>query len=168
MKRTIKTALRHAAAQLPQPSFEQIAALPVEKLQIQDEFTQQYPVHQTPPRAKRRRLATVCACCALLVLTGVGVFRQTLAVDSIIVLDINPSFEIRTSKNVRVLRVKALNEDAEEFLTDQDFRGQTLDDTVESLFRALGKSRYLNAQKNSVLVSVHNDNAEREKKLEDE
>ncbi|MEG0115847.1 MAG: hypothetical protein RSA00_05445 [Hydrogenoanaerobacterium sp.] len=97
---------------------------------------------------------------------GLNWFWQNLAVSSLITIDVNPSFELTVNRNDKILEIKALNADAVEFLNEKNFRGLALDNAVEVLFSDLAKSRYMNTDKNNILISVQNKDAVQQKKLE--
>ncbi|MEG0485439.1 MAG: hypothetical protein RR576_08320 [Oscillospiraceae bacterium] len=163
----IELSLASAISCLPHSSFEAIATAPIEKMQQHDFITRQN-VKEREVRLPMRRFAMAAACCAVMLIVGFGWYTQNLAVDSLITIDVNPSFSIKANRQNRVLELKALNDDAKAFASGQKFKGQSVDAAVEGLFAELGKSKYLNAEKNTVLISVQSQNDTHSKQLENE
>ncbi|MEG0878755.1 MAG: hypothetical protein RSF00_08790 [Oscillospiraceae bacterium] len=163
----IELSLASAISCLPHSSFEAIATAPIKKMQQHDYITRQN-VKEPAVRLPMRRFAMAAACCAVMLIMGFGWYTQNLAVDSLITIDVNPSFSIKANRQNRVLELKALNDDAKAFASGQKFKGQSVDAAVEDLFAELGKSKYLNAEKNTVLISVQSQNDTHSKQLENE
>ncbi len=119
---------------------------------------------------------TVGVAAALAIFAGGGLglhsYQINHTVDSIVSLDVNPSIEIRINQKEEVLDVTAKNDDARVILGDMDFRGSSLDVTVNALIGSMLRNGYLTEIANSILVSVDNDDpaksAELQQKLTDE
>ncbi len=110
-------------------------------------------------KTKRRGAwrAVVAAALALVLMGGAfagGMYFSDARVASIVALDVNPSIEISVNKKERVLDVRALNDDAAAIIGDMDFKGSTLDVTVNALVGAMVREGYLSDIANSILVSV--------------
>lgn len=115
---------------------------------------------------KRKFIAAwaAAAACLILICTGVigmGLWRVGNTVDSIIMLDVNPSLSIEVNAKERVLKVTPLNEDAEIILDGMDLKGTDLNVTINAIVGAMLQKGYLSDLQNSVLVSVENDDAEK-------
>lgn len=155
MKKDVKKALNQAIDRLPHPTFEDIADAPVEKLEAMDFITRQEPAERKRNRRAVYRLAfSVCMCLMLTVGIGSQYVRRNLLVDSVIDLDVNPSFEITSNKKDHVLHVKGLNSEAEELLNGRSYRGWEVNETVEALIISLDDSQYINTERNTILLSV--------------
>ena len=102
-----------------------------------------------------RKYAAMAAALILL-LGGVGIYRQSSAVDSIIELDVNPSIELSVNKKERVVEAKALNDDAATIMEEMDLKGADLDVAVNALIGSMLKHGYLSELQNSILISVEN------------
>ncbi|MEG2125355.1 MAG: hypothetical protein RRY14_05845, partial [Hydrogenoanaerobacterium sp.] len=166
MNKKIGLSLNHAVNQLPRPSFEAIASAPVQKMYMHDDITRQPEHTHRSIGSLNYRLTAVLACCIMCFTFGLNWFWQNLAVSSLITIDVNPSFELTVNRNDKILEIKALNADAAEFLNEKNFRGLALDNAVEVLFSDLAKSRYMNTDKNNILISVQNKDTAQQKKLE--
>lgn len=105
-----------------------------------------------------KRLAGIAAAFVLLIggMTGFQVYQANYAVASLISLDVNPSIEIQVNEKEQVLAVNARNEDAKVVVGDMNFKGSTLDVTINALIGSMLRNGYLNEMANSILVSVDN------------
>ncbi|MEG0340090.1 MAG: hypothetical protein RR573_09265, partial [Oscillospiraceae bacterium] len=158
----IKKQLNSAFDELPCASFDVIANTNVCKMQQHDSITAQ-PSRRKINIPRINKLALAFAAVAIIVGT---VMYNNLAVDNIITIDVNPSFEITTNKSDHVLLVKALNDDAQSVLAGKKFKGWELDDAIETLFTDMGKTNFITQQKNTVLLSVSNKDTKRTKSIE--
>lgn len=154
MKKDVKKALNQAIDRLPHPTFEDIADAPVKKLEAMDFITRQEPAERKRNRRAVYRLAFSVCMCLMLTVVGSQYVRRNLLVDSVIDLDVNPSFEITSNKKDHVLHVKGLNSEAEELLNGRSYRGWEVNETVEALIISLDDSQYINTERNTILLSV--------------
>lgn len=89
-------------------------------------------------------------------------------VESQIGLDVNPSLEIQLNRNDKVVGVIAGNKEAEEIIGDMDFRGSDLKVTVNALIGSMLRNGYLSELRNSILVTVENNDPAKAKLLQEE
>lgn len=99
-------------------------------------------------------------------LSGFGYYTQYQAVDSIVSFDVNPSFELQVSRQEKILSVNALNEDAVQILDDMDLRGSSLKVAVNALVGSMMRNGYIDELKNSILVTVENNDAAKSSELQ--
>lgn len=125
------------------------------------------------PMKKRKpnMLFRVCAAAAAAVLlfsSGyfVSGYQTTNKVDSIIMLDVNPSFSMSVNSKEKVLAVEAENEDAKTVLGTMDLAGSSLEVAVNALVGSMLQHGYLDELQNSILVSVENKDAARGEQLQ--
>ncbi len=119
---------------------------------------QQQEIHQ------RKRKKVLClrfgmvAACFLLVFAafaGYLVFGGDQSkVAATIMLDVNPSLEIKVDENERVLEVVPLNEDAKIVVGDRDFKNIDLAETVRILVDSIIEHGYIDEASKAVLLSV--------------
>lgn len=110
-------------------------------------------------------LVAAAACAMLLI--GLSVSRNSLAVDSVVALDINPSIELTVSKNDKVLSAVALNEDAEIVLEGMDLKNVDLDTAMNAIIGSLLKNGYLDEVYNAINICVENNDSDRATELGD-
>lgn len=117
------------------------------------------------PKKKRRWAPLAVAAALALVICG-GAFgitswRGANAVDSVVMLDVNPSLSMEVSAQERVLSVTPFNQDAEIILGDMDLTDTDLDVAVNALIGSMLQNGYLSDLQNAILVSVENQDAAR-------
>lgn len=107
----------------------------------------------------KRGLAIAAAVC-LVFAGGFGVNRYNLAnaIESVITVDVNPSIEISVNAGEKVLGVNPLNDDAKLIVGDMDFKGSSLEVTLNALIGSMLRNGYISEAKNSILLSVDNTN----------
>lgn len=110
-------------------------------------------------------LAAVVIC-----LFGVLGFNQyqkvSTSVDSIINFDVNPSVEIKTNAQEKIVEANPLNDDGKKILADMDLEKVDLDVGVNAIIGSMLKNGYISEIQNSILVSVKNDDTQKAKDLE--
>ena len=127
----------------------------------------------TKKTTKKRWTTLVAACLAVMLLCGGGVFyQQAHAVASVVSLDVNPSIELKVSRNEKVLVCTPLNEDAKAILADMsngaDLKGAKLDVAVNAIVGSLVRNGYLNSISSAIMISVEDNDTARAEKLQRE
>ena len=131
-------------------------------------------ISMTTKKTANRKWATlVAACLAVMLLCGGGVFYQRAhAVASVVSLDVNPSIELKVSRNEKVLVCTPLNEDAKAILADMsngaDLKGAKLDVAVNAIVGSLVRNGYLDSISSTIMISVEDKDAARAEKLQRE
>ena len=126
----------------------------------------------TKKKATRKRWTTLAAACLALVLLGGGgmFYQQAHAVASVVSLDVNPSIELKVSRNAKVLSCTPLNEDAKAILADMsggaDLKGAKLDVAVNAIVGSLVRNGYLNSISSAIMISVEDKDTARAEKLQ--
>lgn len=109
--------------------------------------------------AKKRRSplkAVLSAAAALLLIVGAAGLYANLSADRYIVaVDVNPAVELRVNGFDRISAVTLKNNDAKTLISEDDLKGKTVSDAVDTLTEKLCGDGYLNENSNGVLVSVH-------------
>jgi len=117
-------------------------------------------------------LKTLIAACLCLALLGGGgsYYQSSMAVASIVSLDVNPSIEIEVNKKEQVLDCLPLNTEAQTVLADmdggKDLKGAKLDVAVNAIIGALVKNGYLESISSAILISVEDDDMQRAARLQ--
>ena len=125
-------------------------------------------------KSKGRRWMAIAACLALLLVGGGGglVWQQANAVASVVCLDVNPSIELNVNKHGTVLSCRALNDDAEQVLSDmnggRDLEHTTLEVAANALVGALVRHGYLDSLSSAILLTVEDDNAQRAQAVQEQ
>lgn len=115
-----------------------------------------------------RRMAAVCGCAVFFLAAGIGgVYSyQNLVVDSIVDMDVNPSFELKINKKDRVLSFVPLNEDAVQAAEGHTYKDWNIEEAVKDLYRIMEEKAYLTDDRKTVLISVENKNPNRVNQLQ--
>ncbi len=103
-----------------------------------------------------RRIAGIAAAAVILIggASGFMIYENNYKVASTVSLDVNPSVEIQVNRKEDVLAVDALNDDGAVITGDMDFKGSSLEVTVNALIGSMLKNGYLSEIANSILISV--------------
>lgn len=159
MDKNIKNSLYRAVSQLPRTSAATIWEQPIRQMQEHDYITRQ-PVIKAKSAYKRRAIgfATAFACFFLMFFAGFNWYGTNLAISTVVDLDVNPSIEISANSKEKVMSVKALNMEAEQILKQQNFKGEYLEDVVESITGILKANGYFSDLNNTVLLTVNSNN----------
>ena len=128
--------------------------------------------NSTNAKKKRNRWAPFVAVAAALALCvsvfGYNFWQSGNAVDSIVMLDVNPSISLTLNAKEEVIKANALNEEAKVVLGDMDLTGTDLNVAVNALIGSMFQNGYLSDLQNSILVSVENADAQRSAQLQTE
>ena len=104
----------------------------------------------------------------LSVMTGCGSGSRTQDYTSLVTLDINPSIQLQLDEKDKVIDAIAVNDDAKKVLEDMDLKQADANVAMNAVLGSLVKNGYLNANQNTVLLSVENDDDKERVALEDE
>lgn len=112
------------------------------------------------PKKRSWRIALSTAAAVFILATGLimGYQYQSLhRVDSVVEIDVNPSIELKINRQEKILSASPLNEDADVILDGMDLKGVDLDIALNALIGSMLKNGYVNELRNSVLISVENE-----------
>lgn len=130
-----------------------------ELLTAVDELPEDDTVINFAQEVKKRRSplkAALSAAAALLLIVGAAGLYANLSADRYIVaVDVNPAVELRVNGFDRISAVTLKNNDAKTLISEDDLKGKTVSDAVDTLTEKLCGDGYLNENSNGVLVSVH-------------
>ena len=145
-----------------------------ELLEVREEARRQEKIVDISalPRKKRRRwrnFAAAVAAALVLVIGGGSFFgwRYANAPDSLVDIDVNPSVQLTVSGSEEVLSCEALNADGTEIIDDMDLRGAQLNVAVNALIGSMVQHGYIDELKNSVLITVANEDAAKAQALQE-
>ncbi len=164
-KKNIEKSISRSLSQAPALDFASLVNLPYTRLEEHDFITRQEEKQSTG--YIKQYTAVLSLCFALFLFVAGGWFYQYRLPSSMISLDVNPGIEIKTNRHNQILSVRALNEDAQKVLQNQDFKLEELDTAVASIVTAVINQGYLTTDRNVVLVSVENHSMKKAKILTD-
>lgn len=112
-----------------------------------------------------RLTALIMVVVTAFILVGCGKDATFEVKNAYVVIDINPSIEIVTNEDGKVLRVTALNEDAQVLLVDVDLKGKTFEEAVDAIIELAKELGYIDQlDENAILFTVE---AEEERTVEE-
>lgn len=163
MKSEIEKKLNEAVNDITPDIFEKIAAVSVERGREREMMLPE----QKPNKERLKRAGAILCACAACCMIFFGVrFRELNKVDSIIQIDVNPSVELSTNKEEKVLSARALNEDGEKVLKNMNLKNVDLDVAMNAVIGAMVKEGYLTNKKNSMLITVENESDQKAERLQ--
>lgn len=113
----------------------------------------------------KKKIIMVLLIVAVLFLIGMGVTykihmdKENNTVYGIITVDVNPSMKISLNRKNQVLKVEALNNDAQIIKTD-DLKGKEIGKALDVVVEKLQDNGYLKEKNNTILINVESDNKE--------
>ncbi len=151
-KENIEQRLRHEFSDIAPNRLDEVLAA-VDELPEDDtviDFAQEVKKRRSPLKA------VLSAAAALLLIVGAAGLYTNLSADRYIVaVDVNPAVELRVNGFDRISAVTLKNNDAKTLINEDDLKGKTVSDAVDTLTEKLCGDGYLNENSNGVLVSVH-------------
>ena len=151
-KENIEHRLRHEFSDIAPNRLDEL-------LTAVDELPEGDTVVNFAQEVKKRRSplkAVLSAAAALLLIVGAAGLYTNLSADRYIVaVDVNPSVELSVNGFDRISAVTLKNNDAKTLISEDDLKGKTVSDAVDTLTEKLCGDGYLNENSNGVLVSVH-------------
>lgn len=103
------------------------------------------------------------------VLVALGItyfgYNTSYKVDSIVALDVNPSIELKVSKNEKVIEANAKNTEAQEILENMDLEKTDIDVALNAIIGSMVTHGYIDELANSILLTVENDNSAKGEEL---
>jgi uncharacterized membrane protein YkoI len=157
--RKINQHLYKALQEAPIDLLVKLKSQPINKLEKHDCITMQ----ETPSKRKDRWKPVIAlgTCAAVFMMVLFGWLLQYSSVDSIVYFDVNPSIEIVTDKNERVVRLQTLIQDDQALVEGIDYKGKDLYVVTQELLDVLMIEGYIDDLHRIMLISVMNNNLER-------
>lgn len=154
-KENIEQRLRHEFSDIAPNRLDEVLAA-VDELPEDDtviNFTQEVKKRRSPLKA-----ALSAAAALLLIVGAAGLYANLSADRYIVAVDVNPAVELRVNGFDRISAVTLKNNDAKTLISEDDLKGKTVSDAVDTLTEKLCGDGYLNENSNGVLVSVQGGN----------
>ena len=151
-KENIEHRLRHEFSDIAPNRLDELLTA-VDELPEDDtviDFTQEVKKRRSPLKA-----ALSAAAALLLIVGAAGLYANLSADRYIVAVDVNPAVELRVNGFDRISAVTLKNNDAKTLISEDDLKGKTVSDAVDTLTEKLCGDGYLNENSNGVLVSVH-------------
>ena len=104
----------------------------------------------------------------LSMVTGCGNGQSAQKYTSLVTLDVNPSIQLHLDEDDKVIEAITVNDDAKKVLQDMELEQADANVAMNAVLGSLVKNGYLNANQNTVLLSVENDDDQARVALEDE
>ena len=137
-------------------AMEQITPDVLDTVLQQKERQTDYSYVPQQPMTKKRRIAPLTS------LAGIAIaavfflfFYNKLAIETIVTIDVNPSFEVQLNRQGEVLKITGVNKDGKEIVDQLTHKSKNLNTTIDSLLTQLDKKGYF-SEKTAILVSVQN------------
>lgn len=121
--------------------------------------------------SNRRKWYGPVAVAAAVLLVGIGGFGYNSwnisnTVNSVVMLDVNPSISLNVNGKERVVSVEARNEEGVKILGDMDLKDTDLEVAVNALIGSMLQNGYLTDLQNAILVSIEDEDATRGNNLQ--
>ena len=155
-EKNINERIKSIVDDAPIDLLNQIKEKPVARMMRHDEITS-----QKKPKTLVEKLIPLAAAAILLVMFGTWQ-HQYLAADTEIYMDINPSIEIVTNRKSQVIDIKAGNDEGEDLIEDLSYKGKDYLEVTGELLDELILSGYLGEARELLLLSVYNEDMEKE------
>ncbi|CDE45095.1 putative uncharacterized protein [Clostridium sp. CAG:411] len=137
-------------------AMEQITPDVLDTVLQQKERQTDYSYVPQQPMTKKRRIAPLTS------LAGIAIaavfflfFYNKLAIETIVTIDVNPSFEVQLNRQGEVRKITGVNKDGKEIVDQLTHKSKNLNTTIDSLLTQLDKKGYF-SEKTAILVSVQN------------
>ena len=118
-------------------------------------------VKKTPMFILKPVMATMML--VLCVFLGVDYYGNNYIADSVVSIDVNPSISLEINEAEKIISATALNDDANKILQDINLEKVDLNTAVYAIIGSMLKNGYIDELKNSVLVTVQNDDQKKAK-----
>jgi hypothetical protein len=150
-KRGLVTSIKenHCIVVTPDGSYERIA-LPSQGVTVGEEVL--YNRVRIPAQLKPVLMA---ASFLLVFMSSIILYQAKLnQVAAYVALDINPSLEISVNRNLTVIDVLCLNEEAAKLVTPGEFKGKSLNHTISEIINEAVEKEYIKLGEENLIVST--------------
>ena len=155
-EKEILNRLKNSIEQAPIDILEKIKEGAREKMLRHDDIT-----WQDTSRFSFRKLMPYASIAAGFLLVFFGWQYQVRMPDSHIYIDVNPSVEIVTNRQDKVINILADNIDGERIVKNLDYKGKNIYQVTEEVLDRMMDEDYLNKNHEFLLLSVYNKNQKR-------
>lgn len=103
---------------------------------------------------------------AICLFAGYQIYDINYKASSLISIDVNPSISLEVNNKEKIINAKALNKDGNKILEGIELEKVDLDTGVYAIVGSMLKNGYITEAKNSVLITVENDNKQKGEELQ--
>ena len=161
----ILRSLKNSIEKAPIDILDRIKEEPRTKMLKHDDITR-----QDTRKLSLKKLMSYAATAAVFLFVFLGWQFQTKIPDSRVYLDVNPSIEIVTNRQDKVIDLIAENADGKKLTDDLQYKGKTVYQITDEILDRMMYEHYLNEEQEYLLLSVYNKNqvkAEQQKQVLD-
>lgn len=152
----ILKSLKYSIEQAPIDLLDKIKEEPRIKMLKHDDITK-----QETKALPLKKLMSYAAAAAVFLFMLFGWQYQTGMPDSHVYLDVNPSIEIVTNRQDKVIELRAENEDGKRLAEGLEYKGKSIYQVTEEVLDKMMIQNYLNKEHEFVLLSVYNKNQDK-------
>ncbi|NLN42356.1 MAG: hypothetical protein GX160_10370 [Clostridiales bacterium] len=156
-EKQILESLKRTVDQAPIDILDKIKQQPRTKMLRHDGITRQ----DTATMPSFRKLMSYVSVAAMFLFMFFGWQYMTQMPDSHVYLDVNPSIEIVTNRQDKVINLKADNIDGQRIVEGIEYKGKTVYQVTEEILDRMIRDNYLGKGEEFLLLSVFNNNQER-------
>lgn len=152
MSKNIEKIYKNSIEQIVPDILDNILAQDVVPMEREDDIICQTIKNKKNPKRNRTFLCAISVAVAAIFLLFL---HNRSVIETRIIIDVNPSFEVQLNKQGQVKKVIGINKDAQNILEKITFTDENLNNTIEKLIKTMDENGYFK-NKTAVLVSVQN------------
>lgn len=152
MSKNIENIYINSIEQIVPDVLDNILAQDVVPMEREDDIIGQTIKNKKTPKRNRTFLCAISVAVAAIFLLFL---HNRSVIETRIIIDVNPSFEVQLNKQGQVKKVIGINKDAQNILEKITFTDENLNNTIEKLIKTMDENGYFK-NKTAVLVSVQN------------
>ncbi len=150
-EKQILDSIKRSVDQAPIDLLDKIKKQPRVRMLRHDHITR-----QDTKEFSFKKLMSYASVAAVFIFMFFGWYYQTGMPDSHVYLDVNPSIEIVTNRQDKVINLTADNIDGEKILRDVKYKGKTVYQVTEDILDRMVSESYLDKDQEFLLLSVYN------------
>lgn len=163
-ERDINQHLKNGISEIAPNCLEDI----MEKISSREEVPNPVPIHGKWSKKRTINCIVSMAACFTIFVGSYGFYQyDKQKITTIVELDVNPSIEFCVDKSDKVVEVQALNGDGEEIVENLSLEKEELEEATIMVMDELVKQGFITKDKSTVLVSVENDNENKNKEIKE-
>jgi len=158
-EKQILESLKRTVDQAPIDILDKIKQQPRTKMLRHDDITR-----QDTNKIPLRKLMSYASIAAVFIFVLFGWQFMTRMPDSYVYLDVNPSIEIVTNRQDKVINLQADNVDGQRLIEDLKYKGKKVYQVTEEILDRMVSENYLDKEQEFLLLSVYNKNQDKAEK----